>query len=283
MKVFDWIKRRPWVSAGLAMAAGALAFCASIAARTPRLDRDWVENLSMMPAIEKTGDGFSLSPVMNWSYNSDGPTKKETTSFAARYADLKNLYFVVEPQPGQPYAAHTLILFEFADDRIVGVTVEARLEKGEEYSALDGLLNKFELSYIWATARDLLTRRVTFLKKQIYVYPLALSHEQQQTFLRNVIDRTISVETRARFYNTLTSNCTNELAKAAGIGWHYSWILTGYSPRRLYDLKLLTGPSFESAREQALMTRETSAWSNLTADEFDRSLLSELRKRAGTS
>jgi len=282
MKVFDWIKRRPWASAGIALAAVIALFAASIAMKVPRSDRDWVENLAHMPKVDQTADGFSLDPVMDWSYRPDGPIAKDMTTFAAKFADLKNLYFMVEPQPGGDYAAHTLILFEFANDRIVGLTVEARLEKGETYSALDGLFNDYELSYIWATAKDLLTRRVTFLMKEIYVYPLALSEEQKQKFLHAVLDRTISVETKPRFYNTLTSNCTNELAKAANLGWHYSWILTGYSPQRLYSLKLITGPSFDAAREKAVLTKEIASWNDLPDAEFDRNLLAEMRRRAGT-
>ena len=281
MKVIDWIKRRPWASAGIAVVVVIGAFMISIAMKPARLDRDWVENLAQMPAVDQDTDGFSLKPVMAWSYNPDGPVAKDTTSFAAKFGDLKNLYFVVEPQPGGEYAAHTLILFEFANDRIVGLTVEARLEKGETYSAFDGLFNNYELSYIWATAKDLLTRRVTFLKKQIYVYSLKLDDTQKQKFLHSVLDRTVSVETKPRFYNTLTSNCTNELAKAANLGWHYSWILTGYSPQRLYNLKLLQGPSFDTVRQQAVMTKEVSAWNDLSAEDFDRALLAEVRKRAG--
>ena len=282
MKVFDRIKRRPWASAGAVAAALIAVFAVSVGMRTPRLDRDWVENLAHMPKVDQTADGFSLNPVMNWSYKPDGPAAQDMTMFAAKFAELKNLYLMVEPQPGGGYAAHTLILFEFANDRIVGLTVEARLEKGETYSAFDGLFNNYELSYIWATAKDLLTRRVTFLKKEIYVYPLALTDEQKQKFLHTVLDRTISIEAKPRFYNTLTSNCTNELAKAANLGWHYSWILTGYSPQRLYDLKLITGPSFEAARQNAVMTQEIASWNDLPDAEFDRNLLAEMRRRAGT-
>lgn len=282
MKVFDRIKRRPWASAGAVAAALIAVFAVSVGMKTPRADRDWVENLAHMPKVDQTADGFSLDPVMNWSYKPDGPAAKDMTTFVAKFADLKNLYLMVEPQPGGGYAAHTLILFEFANDRIVGLTVEARLEEGETYSAFDGLFNNYELSYIWATAKDLLTRRATFLKKEIYVYSLTLTDEQEKKFLHTVLDRTISIEAKPRFYNTLTSNCTNELAKAANLGWHYSWVLTGYSPQRLYDLKLISGPSFEAAREKAVMTQEIAAWNDLPDAEFDRSLLAEVRKRAGT-
>lgn len=282
MKVIDRIRRRPWAGAGAVSAALIAVFAVSVGMKTPRLDRDWVENLAHMPKVSQTADGFSLDPVMNWSYKPDGPVAKDMTTFVAKFADLKNLYLMVEPQPGGGYAAHTLILFEFANDRIVGLTVEARLEEGETYSAFDGLFNDYELSYIWATAKDLLTRRVTFLKKEIYVYSLSLTDEQKQKFLHTVLDRTISIEAKPRFYNTLTSNCTNELAKAANLGWHYSWVLTGYSPQRLYDLKLITGPSFEAVREKAVMTQEIAAWNDLPDAEFDRNLLAEVRKRAGT-
>jgi hypothetical protein len=283
MKVIDWISRRPWSSVGIALGALLAAILTSVAMATPRLDRDWVENLAQMPVIQQDATGFSMQPVMDWSYSPDvdGPATKDTTSFAASFADLRNIWFMVEPQPGQPYAAHTLVLFEFAGDRMVGLTVEARLEKGETYSAFDGLFNKYELSYVWANAKDLLTRRVTFLKKDIYVYPLALTGEQKLKFLHGVIDRTISVETKPRFYNTLSSNCTNELAKVAGVGWHYSWILTGYSPQRLFALKMIPGPDFDTAQSRALVTNQISAWNDLPAPEFDRMLLEELRKRSG--
>ncbi len=141
----------------------------------PRTDRDWVANLSVMPKVDLGADDFSLDPVMDWSYTADGPATKTSTSFTAKYADIRNAWFMVEPQPGQPYAAHTLILNSSSPDDIVGLTVEARLEKTETYSAVDGLFNKFELAYMWNTAKELLTRRATFLKKDIYVYPLALT------------------------------------------------------------------------------------------------------------
>jgi len=281
MPVWTWIRKHKWATVGIAFAALIVVFAGAMAMATPRLDRTWVENLSVMPKVTETQDSFTLDPVMDWSYTADGPAVKDSTTFAARFADVQDVWFVVEPQPGQPYAAHTLLLFEFPDDRMVGLTVEARLEQGEEYSAVDGLLNKFELAYMWNTARELLERRATYLKKDVYIYPLTLTAEQKQAFLRNLLTRTIDVSTRPRFYNTLASNCTNELAKAAKLPWHYSWILTGYSPRRLYDLKMIPGPDFESARDLALIGDELRAWNDLGSRDFDRTLIAELHRRYG--
>ena len=75
-----------------------------------------------------------------------------------------------QPQPGQPYAAHTLLLFEFPGDRMVGLTVEARLEKTETYSAVDGMFNRYELAYMWNTAKELLTRLTAEYEQISYDY-----------------------------------------------------------------------------------------------------------------
>ena len=90
------------------------------------------------------------------------------------------------------------------------------------------------------------------------------------------------MSTRPRFYNTVTSNCTNELARIAGLGWHYSWVLTGYAPQRRCDLKLIVGETFESAKKEALLKTEIASWNNLPSRDFDMALLAELRRRHGT-
>ncbi len=281
MVILEWVKTHPWASAGLFLAVALLLFAISVVTKTPRLDRNWVEHLARMPDIEMDENGFSLGPATDWTYSADGPTTKNTVAFAATYADLKNVWLMVEPQPGGGYAAHTLLLFEFAGDRIIGITVEARREEGEEYDAFQGLFNKFELAYIWSTAKELLTRRAVYLKKEIYVYPLALSEKQRVDFLKALLQQTLSLETKPRFYNTFTSNCTNELAKVARMPWHYSFILTGYSPQELFKRKFIPGPDFATARREAKLDREIREWNDLSSPDFDRTLLEELRNRAG--
>jgi hypothetical protein len=281
LPVLDWIRFHPWSTAAISIAVLVVAFMIYMSSATPRLDRDWTENLAVMPKVTLDGDDFALDPVMDWSYTADGPARKDTTSFAGKISEVKNIWFMVEPQPGQAYAAHTLLLFEFPDDRIVGLTVEARLEKNETYDAVAGMLNKYELAYMWNTAKEVLERRAVYLDKDIYIYPLTLSAEQRQSFLRGLLERSIDIQVHPRFYNTLASNCTNELAKAAKLAWHHSWILTGYSPQRLYDLKMIPGPTFKAARERAFIADQLRAWNDLPSRDFDRTLLAELRRRHG--
>lgn len=280
-QVGNWVKARPWKTAGIAVGVLAVAFILPVVTAQPRLDRDWVDNLAIMPVVEQTETGFALDRTTDWTYTKNGPVTQTTVPFAANYADLRNVWFVVEPQPGGDYAAHTLILFEFTGDRVIGLTVEARLEKGETYDAVAGIFNRFELAYVWSTARDLLDRRATYLDKMVYVYPLELSDTQEKDFLRALLQQTVEVSTHPRFYNTFTSNCTNELAKVAKFGWHYSWVLTGYSPQYLYDQKMIPGATFDAAKSAALMSDEIRSWNGLSREAFDAALLAELRERYG--
>ena len=279
--LWEWARQHPWGAIIGALVFAILGFAFSVVGQKARLDRNWVEHLAVMPTIDMRADGFALSPATDWSYDEKGPTAKNTVSFEAKFADLRNVWFMVEPQPGGDYAAHTLIIFEFAGDRMIGVTVEARREADEEYDAFQGLFNKFELAYIWSTSKELLARRAVYLAKEIYVYPIALSEEQKVNFLRALLAKTIEVSTVPRFYNTAVSNCTNELAKVANIPWHYSFILTGYSPQYLYKLKYIPGPDFATARSKARMDAEIRSWNGLSSAEFDKALIAELHRRYG--
>lgn len=269
------------MAAGAALAVVLAWSALSVALAKPRADRDWVEHLSIMPAIDLREDGFAMGLVTDWSYDADAPLDKAYTTAAESFADLRNVWFVVEPHPGMKAMAHTLVLFEFADDRIVGLTVEARREADESYSAFWGAFNRFELAYVWSSARDLLSRRAVMLDHEVLVYPLALSQEQKLAFLRGVLEKTIAVSERPRFYNTLVSNCTNELAKTAGLDWHYAFVMTGYSAERLHRLGLIPGEEMEAVREQARMTQKIKDWAGLPSRAFDVALLSELRARHG--
>lgn len=262
------------------LALAALALCGVTAcAMTPRTDREWDQYLSPTAHVEVQGERISISPVTDWSYDASGPTDVCYRDAVVEASELTDVWFMLEPQPGSEVAAHTLLLFEFEGDRLLGLTIEARREVGEGYSAWRGLWNGYELLYVWGTARDLLVRRAVMLNHDVYVYPLALSPEQKQMLLTNLAARTEALETTPRWYNTLFSNCTNELAKAAGIDWHYSFFLTGKSDDYLFRRGIIPGASFEDAHARADVTDFIRALNEVDPADFDRDLLNELRAR----
>jgi hypothetical protein len=278
-KLFSWFGANPLRPAVASIAAILLLGAGAAITQPPRSDRDWYPYLSRAVDVELSGGRFAVTPVSAWSYVREGPTDETYIEAAYDISELREVWFMIEPQPGSQLAAHTLLLFEFEGDRLLGLTIEARRERHEDYSALHGLFNAFELAYIWGSARDFLTRRAVMLDHEVFVYPVDITDEQKRMLLTRLLQRTESLETRPRYYNTIMSNCTNELAKAAGFQWAPAYILTGRSDEYLFRRGIIPGASFAQAHARSDMTDFVQALNAAPADVFDRELLAELRRR----
>lgn len=280
-KLMTWFAAHPLrpALASIALIA-ALGACASVTG-PPLAHRDWYPYLGRTAQVRLDTDSFSVGPVSDWSYTRDGASAETYRDAAAHEIEaLRAVWFVLEPQPGSQLAAHTLLLFEFEGDRLLGLTIEARREADEDYSALAGVFNAFELAYVWGTARDFLTRRTVMLDHEVFVYPVAITQAQQRALLTRLLERTHALETRPRFYNTITSNCTNELAKAAGFNWAPAFIFTGRSDEYLFRRGIIPGESFAAAHARSDMTAFITALNETPAERFDADLLAELRRRS---
>lgn len=256
---------------------------ASAVTGPPRADREWYPYLARGVDVTVSEQSFALSPISDWSYAREAATEERYFDAAYAFGDLREVWFMLEPQPGSQLAAHTLLLFEFAGDRLLGLTIEARRERHEDYSALWGAFNAFELAYVWGTARDFLTRRAVMLGHEVFIYPVAITSEQKRTLLTRLLERTEALETQPRYYNTITSNCTNELAKAAGFHWAPAYILTGRSDEYLFRRRIIPGVSFAQAHARSDMTDFLQTLNDAPKETFDAELLAELRRRNGMS
>lgn len=266
----------PGLLATVAIAALA-ALIVMILQRRPRPDGNWRDYLARLSHVTIEPARFSVSPMKDWTYTADGAKDKHYGEFAARFDELRRIWFVVEPNGESRYTAHTLLLFEFTDERILAVTVEARLEKGEKWTPWKGLWNRFELFYMWASARDVLIGRAVMLKHSVFVYPTRLPEDRMRRTLVALLETTASLETRPRFYNTLFSNCTNELGKRAGVPWHYSFILTGKAAEYLFSKGVIPGGPFSEVRRRADLTEWLRVNNGLESCAFDKLLLTHLR------
>jgi hypothetical protein len=277
--IVDWFGAHPLRPAFAAIALIMLLGSAACVTGPARQDRNWYPYLSRTPDVAVTETQFSVSPVTDWSYEGPNVTSENYIDASYNLDALRNVWFLLEPQPGSQLAAHTLLLFEFEGDRLLGLTIEARREQGEDYSALRGVFNAFELTYIWGTARDLLTRRAVMLDHDIFLYPVSITEEQKRGLLTRLLARAEYLETTPRYYNTVTSNCTNELAKAAGFHWAPAYIFTGRSDEYLYRRGIIPGESFEAAHARSDITEFVQAQNAAPAAQFDEALLSEMRRR----
>lgn len=228
----------------------------------PSNNRNWEIGLEKLPHIEINNNLVSISNLRDYKY---APGKFLSERYINRQVDISKLeqvWFIVEPFEGFPLInfggiAHTYFVFDFKDEKPIVVSVEARREKNEKFGLFSGMMNNFELMYVWGTEEDLTQRRILIEDNSLYMYPLTISKESGQRLFMQLVKTTQELETQPRFYNTFVSNCTNELAKNANkskpgtIPYNAAWIFPGFAVNELYKLKLIpTNKPLEEIKKQ---------------------------------
>lgn len=245
----------------------------------PRADRQWDKGFSRTPQFTEIGDGqWRLTDLRAFAFDKEGVAGQAWRTAEIELEALTEVWFFIEPFEAWGGAAHTLLSFVFDGEnpQTLSISVEARREEGETYSGMRGLFNAYELINVWSTEKDILTRIAVGLDHDIYAYRLNVTPEQAQAILQHFIRRTNELHERPRYYNTLTSNCTNELAKAVNDAFpgalprHYAHWLTGYSGQRLHQLGFLgiEGAAFADLKRDANARDSIQALGKMSADVF---------------
>jgi len=213
--------------------------------KDPQNNRNWESGYGTLAGVSVKRDEVKISNIRDWKYLADGSVDAKYYGDEFNARDISAVWFVVEPFSNWDGIAHTYFIFDFTDGRNIAVSVEARREVGEDFNAFKGLFNNFELMYIWGSERDITGRRVVVEKSKLFMYPLSLSQNASQKLFLKMASETAKMESRPRFYNTLTDNCTSILAKNANeinpgsVPFNISWFLPGYSDEYLYSLGYL--------------------------------------------
>jgi hypothetical protein len=213
----------------------------------PSNDRVWEYGMTTLPDISISGGTVSVRNLRDFDWSADGPVSSNYVDRTFALERITRVWFIEEPFTVPPFngfegVAHTYFVFDFQDQPPVAISVEARRERGETYDVVRGLFNQYELIYIWGTERDLTGSRAVLEKNRLYMYPLSIPNDAAQQLFKNLAEASQHLETQPRFYNSLTSNCTNELAKAANmvkpgaIPPNIALVLPGYADKVLYDL-----------------------------------------------
>jgi hypothetical protein len=256
--------------------------------KQPSNDRDWEYGMATLAGISVDGNTVHIDRVRDYSWGPDGPRSSDYVSRTYDVSHLARVWFVKEPFPLGPLdfglVAHTYFMFDFDDQPPVGLSVEARRERGETFDGFHGLINDFELIYIWGTERDLTGSRAVREGNRLNMYPLTIPDEAGRLLFVHLADVTRQLAAQPRFYNTLTSNCTNELAKVANtvepnaIPLNIGLVLPGFADTELYNLGLLphTLP-LQTLRERAYISDFVRA--NFERDDFSTLLRNELKAR----
>ena len=258
----------------------------------PRTYRQWDEAFSRAPFFtEFKKDQWRLEDLRAFAFDEKGRVYPEWQTVDVDPAGLTEIWFFVEPFEAWDGAAHTFLSFVFDGDtpQTLSISVEARREEGETYSGFRGLFGAYELINVWSTEKDVLTRIAVGLDHEIYAYRLSITPAQAQAILKHFIHRTNALRERPRFYNTLASNCTNELSKAVNDAFpgalphHYANWLTGYSDERLHALGYLGTPdaTFTDVNSKANAQDSIKAAREVPADAFPEAWRTHFQRQDG--
>ncbi len=231
--------------------------------REPRQDKDWTPETSLLPIVEVRdgGEVVTIRNIRNFRYRSSSDYDIDYYDRTYTLSGLHSVDFFVEPfsVPGPMNfiggLAHTFVSFGFPQDYLT-VSIEIRREKGQRYHPIKGLFRAYEIIYVFASERDVVSLRTNHRKNDVYLYPINTTREKISALFSSMISRASQLRNHPEFYNTLTNSCTTNLAKHVNaitpgrIPWRPHILLPGFSDRLLYRLGYIrTKRSFEETRE----------------------------------
>lgn len=229
-----------WIAVAVLSALFLTAFFVSL--KTPRLDRDFEEASKILPDITISSSTISVARIRNWRYEANKVISKEYYDESFDVSKMKQAKLLFNPFGKWEGVGHFFFVFEFEDGKSVSVSIEARRENTEEYSAIRGFFNEYELWYAFGSREDFTSRRAIYYQEDLYEYPLLIATSSAQALFLDLAHTAEKLETEPGFYNTLISNCTNLLADSANrvkedsIPFHYSRLFTGFADDQLYEL-----------------------------------------------
>lgn len=208
-------------------------------------NRHWSPEVARLISVEQKENLFTIHNVRNFDWYPNGQYKERWETRTYDLNQITGVNIITSYWMG-PQIAHTLVSFNFANQRPLVFSIEIRKEKNERFSALGGFFRQFELSLIAADEKDILYTRSNIRHEDVYFFPIKLpKHLTQELFLQ-YIDTAKDLAHHPRWYNTLTSNCTTmvfdmvQTINQESLPKDYRILLSGYIPNYLYDRGVLS-------------------------------------------
>lgn len=215
----------------------------------PSNARNWSPDQAVLAYADILGNQVTVHNVRHCRYFPDESYVVNHYDKTYDLADLRGVDYFVIPFENMPAIAHTMLSFEF---RPVGgpsqwlvASVEIRKEVGEEYATWKGTARQYELMYVLADERDVVQVRATHRGEDVYRYHTTATPDQARQLLVDVLGRTNELANRPEFYNTITNNCTTNIARHINrisprrLRYDYHILLPGYSAKLAYDEGLI--------------------------------------------
>ncbi|XZE21436.1 DUF4105 domain-containing protein [Pirellulaceae bacterium SH449] len=225
------------------------------------MGRVWRPDLAILPFAEFKGNKITIRHVRNCRYRTEEDYDVRHYDLTFNLDDVVNVDFIVVPFKETSLLAHTMLSFGLRSGEHFCISVEARLDQGESYSAIGGLRKKFELIYVIADERDVIPLRTNTRDVEVYLYRGRATPDQTQNLLVGMLDRSNKLQREPEFYDLINNNCTTNLVshvnqlRPGKVPFDWRVILPGHSDRLAYELGLIQSQgSFEQTKKLANIT-----------------------------
>jgi hypothetical protein len=223
----------------------------------PSHHRPWRTEAAVLPRASIEGDRVRLSGVRNFVYRGakDFDVRYEEREISLAHVvsvDLFISYWQIGPM------AHTFLSFNFDDGaKPVAISIEARPENGERFSAVASMFRQFELFYVVGDERDIVRVRTEHRNEEVFLYRIRATPEEVQRLFRVYLERINAIAGRPEWYHLLSNNCTVNIircARAAGgrNRFDHRHLFNGLIDRYVYGANIVdTTLSFEELRRRS--------------------------------
>jgi hypothetical protein len=246
---------RPLPRALCVVAAGVIVVAVAWSTVRPRNDRDWQPDVAVLPHVDVDGDRLVVHGLRNFTYRSETDYDEHWETRTYDLSKLQRLDLFMSYW-GSPAIAHTILSWQFSDGQHLAISIETRKERGESYSAILGFFRQYELYYVVADERDLVSLRTNFRGEDVYLYRLRTPLPAARALLLSYVARINELAKEPVFYNALTQNCTTtirtHMANAgATVPFDWRYVVNGYADRMLYERGTLdTSIPFDEVRRR---------------------------------
>jgi Domain of unknown function (DUF4105) len=206
-----WRRNRRKTAAFAVVYLGVVAWWISI---SPSHDRNWRQEVAVMPRAVIDGDRVRISGVRNFDYRSRNDFTVRHEEREVQLSHLIALDFYVSYFMEGP-VGHTFVSFIFDNAPPLSISIETRPEVGEGFAPVASMFKQFELIYVVGSERDLVGVRANHRQEPIYLYRLNTSAEDARRLLLVYLERINELADRPEFYHLLTNSCTINIVRYA--------------------------------------------------------------------
>ena len=211
----------------------------------PSNDRQWAPELAKLAYADLKGNAATIHNIRDCHWRTFDDYTLSYYDKTYPLDKLASVDFIVVPFNDTPSIGHTMLSFGFDNGDHLAVSVEIRKELGEQYSAIKGFFQQYEIMYVVASERDVIGRRVNCDLCDVYLYHTTATPKQARALFADVMRRVDKLAKSPEFYDTLTNNCTTNIRKHVNhlkpdrVPYDYRVLLPGDSDELAYDLGLI--------------------------------------------